>query len=162
MSELLKLSRRTLFSTAVVASVASSGLAQDKNGKADREALEKAFSERMSGAILVGHYSVIGKEMKAANPERYELKKVSKVQDDLWQFESRVKYGQTDVTLPLVLRMVWADDTPMISLTNVTLPGLGEGFSARVIFHGDRYAGSWQHGKIGGHLWGIIEKPDAK
>lgn len=162
MSEFYGISRRTWLSTAVVASIASSGFAQDKTAKADREALEKAFAERMSGAILVGHYSVVGKEMKAANPERYELKKVSKVQDDLWQFESRVKYGQTDVTLPLVLRMVWADDTPMISLTNVTLPGLGEGFSTRVIFHGDRYAGTWQHGKLGGHLWGVIEKPEAK
>jgi hypothetical protein len=28
----------------------------------------------------------------------------------------------------------------------------------RLFFHGDRYAGTWQHGAIGGHMWGRIEK----
>ena len=115
----------------------------------------------MSGSVLVGHYSVVGKDAKPANPERYELKKVAKVQDDLWMFEARIKYGQTDVTLPLVLRVVWAEDTPMITLTDATLPGLGAAFSSRVIFHEDRYAGTWQHGKVGGHMFGRIEKSKA-
>lgn len=79
----------------------------------------------MTGTVLVGNYSVVGKDLKPANPERYELKKVSKLADDLWVFEARIKYGQTDVTLPLTLRMIWAEDTPMISLTNANLPGLG-------------------------------------
>ena len=29
---------------------------------------------------------------------------------------------------------------------------------ARVFFYGDRYAGTWQHGKVGGHMWGRIER----
>jgi hypothetical protein len=140
------------------------GTAEDKPtakpAKLSREELEKAFSEHMTGAVLVGNYSVVGKDSKPASPERYELKKVAKVRDDLWLFEARIKYGQTDVTLPLTLRVVWAEDTPMITLTDATLPGLGAAFSARVIFHGDRYAGTWQHGKAGGHLWGTIDKPD--
>ena len=156
-------SRRAWMSSVAVASVAGGvAAAQEKDGaKLNREEQEKAFSERMTGSVLVGHYSVIGKETKPANPERYELKKVSKFADDLWVFEARIKYGQTDVTLPLTLRMIWADDTPMISLTNVTLPGLGAAFGARVIFDGDLYAGTWHHGKIGGHLWGTIEKAAA-
>jgi len=28
-----------------------------------------------------------------------------------------------------------------------------------VLIYGDRYAGTWQHDKVGGHLWGRIEKP---
>ena len=156
-------SRRAWMSSVAVASVAGGvAAAQEKDGaKPNREEQEKVFSERMTGSVLVGHYSVIGKETKPANPERYELKKVSKFADDLWVFEARIKYGQTDVTLPLTLRMIWADDTPMISLTNVTLPGLGAAFGARVIFDGDLYAGTWHHGKIGGHLWGTIEKAAA-
>jgi hypothetical protein len=114
----------------------------------------------MSGAVLVGHYSIIGQETKPSSPERYELKKVSKVGGDLWTFEARIKYGQTDVTLPITLRMIWAEDTPMITLTNATLPGLGSAFGTRLIFDGDRYAGTWQHGKVGGHMWGVIEKAD--
>lgn len=155
-------SRRAWMSSVATASLVGVAAAQEKApAKSNREELEKAFSERMSGTVLVGHYSVVGKDSKPANPERYELKKVSKLADDLWVFEARIKYGQTDVTLPLTLRMIWAEDTPMISLTNANLPGLGAAFGARVIFHGELYAGTWQHGKVGGHLWGTIEKADA-
>lgn len=155
-------SRRAWMGSVATASLVGVAGAQEKGAaKPNREELEKAFAERMTGAVLVGHYSVVGKDSKPANPERYELKKVSKFAEDLWIFEARVKYGQTDVTLPLTLRMIWAEDTPMITLTNATLPGLGSAFGARVIFHGDLYAGTWQHGKVGGHLWGTIEKADA-
>ena len=163
MSANRSVSRRAWMSSVAVGSLAGgAAVAQEKNGaKPNREELEKAFAEKMTGSVLVGHYSVVGKDSKPANPERYEMKKVSKFAEDVWVFEARIKYGQTDVTLPLTLRMIWADDTPMISLTNMTLPGLGSAFGARVIFHGDLYAGTWQHGKVGGHLWGTIEKADA-
>ena len=152
-------SRRAWMSSVATASLVTVAAAQEKApAKPNREELEKAFAERMTGTVLVGNYSVVGKDTKPANPERYELKKVSKLAEDLWVFEARIKYGQTDVTLPLTLRMIWAEDTPMISLTNANLPGLGAAFGARVIFHGDLYAGTWQHGKVGGHLWGTIEK----
>lgn len=155
-------SRRAWMSSVATASLVGVAAAQEKApAKPNREELEKAFSERMTGTVLVGNYSVVGKDTKPANPERYELKKVAKLAEDLWVFEARIKYGQTDVTLPLTLRMIWAEDTPMISLTNANLPGLGAAFGARVIFHGDLYAGTWQHGKVGGHLWGTIEKADA-
>ena len=157
--------RRSLLGCAaliVVLTFVGDGVAEDKPAKLSHEELEKAFSEQMTNSVLVGHYSVVGKEPKPANPERYELKKVAKVKDDLWLFEARIKFGQTDVTLPLILRVVWADDTPMITLTDATLPGLGAAFSSRVLFHGDRYAGTWQHGKVGGHLWGTIEKAGAE
>ncbi len=155
-------SRRAWLGSVATASFVGTAAAQEKAAeKPNQEELEKKFSERMTGAVLVGHYSVVGKDAKPANPERYELKKVSKFDGDLWTFEARVKFGQTDVTLPLTLRMIWAEDTPMIALTNATLPGLGAAFGARVIFDGDLYAGTWQHGKVGGHLWGTIEKADA-
>ena len=148
-------SRRSLWLSFAVLAVTCSGIsggsAQDKPLKPDAAELEKAFAERMSGSVLVGNYSVVGKEMKPSNPERYELRKVAKVKDNLWLFEARIKYGKTDVTLPMHLRLVWADDTPMIHLSDTIIPGLGT-FSARVLFHGDRYAGTWQHDKVGGHF----------
>jgi len=30
-------------------------------------------------------------------------------------------------------------------------------FTSRVMIYGDRYAGTWQHDKFGGHMWGKIE-----
>ena len=35
--------------------------------------------------------------------------------------------------------------------------GIGT-FTVRVFFYGDRYAGTWQHGSVGGHMSGRIEK----
>ncbi|MSR58451.1 MAG: hypothetical protein EXS05_12490 [Planctomycetaceae bacterium] len=125
----------------------------------DQAALEKAFAENLSGAIFSGSFSVIvdGKE-KPSQMEKYTIAKVSKVKDDYWLFSARIQYGQHDLTVPMTLQVKWAGDTPVITLTNLTIPGLGT-FTSRVMIYGGRYAGTWQHDKVGGHLWGQLEKP---
>jgi len=124
----------------------------------DQAALEKDFARKLTGAALVGTFTVDGQPAdKAPNPERYELESVSKLKNGHWMFVSRIKYGDHDVKVPLALKVLWAGDTPMISLTDFTIPGMGT-FTARVMFHGDRYAGTWQHGAVGGHMWGRIEQ----
>jgi len=90
-------------------------------------------------------------------PERYEITEVSKLEGDRWRFNARVKYGNVDVTLPVVVPMVWAGDTPMISITDFAIPGLGDEFGARVVFYDNRYAGTWDHGEYGGMMYGTIE-----
>jgi hypothetical protein len=72
-----------------------------------------------------------------------------------------MRYGDVDVTLPIVVTMVWAGDTPMITLTDFTIPSMGT-FTARVFFYGDRYSGTWQHGAVGGHMFGNIEKQSSE
>jgi hypothetical protein len=141
------------FAAVVVRPVA----AADDAKQAQREA---KFAEALSGAVLVGTFSIDGvKAEKAPFTERYELKSVKKAKDGLWTFTARVTYLNLDVTLPVTVPVVWAGDTPMVSLTNTTLPGLGNELSAKVIFDEGRYAGTWQHGKFGGHMWGRIERP---
>jgi hypothetical protein len=126
----------------------------------DQAALEKKFAEDLSGVVFTGNYSVTtgGKE-KPAEMEKYTITRVSKVKDkeDTWLFVSRIQYGKTDLEIPLALPVKWAGDTPVITLTNLSIPALGT-FTSRVMIYGDRYAGTWQHGKTGGHLWGKIEK----
>jgi hypothetical protein len=123
---------------------------------------EMKFSESLSGSVLVGTFSIDGLKIdKLPMPERYELKSVEKTKDGLWTFTARVTYLTQDVTLPITVPVVWAGDTPMVSLSDSTLPGLGNQLSAKVIFDGDRYAGTWQHGKFGGHMWGRIERANA-
>ena len=117
--------------------------------------LERRFTERMTKVALVGWFTVAGREGRPGNPERYEIASVTKVGDDQWRFDARVTYGSVDVTLPITVTMIWAGDTPMISLTNFTIPTLGTS-TARVFFYEDRYAGSWQHGDVGGHMFGTI------
>jgi len=118
---------------------------------------ERRFIERMSGASLVGRFTIAGREDRPARPERYDLSSVEKVGEDLWRFNARLRYGDVDTALPIVVPMRFAGDTPMISITDLTIPTLGT-FTARVFFEGDRYSGTWQHGEYGGHMFGRIEK----
>lgn len=129
--------------------------------KTDQSALEAALSEKLSKATLVGAFTVDGKNDKPPREERYELGSVKKLKGNTWLLQARIKYGKTDLTVPLALQILWAGDTPMISMTDVAIPGLGT-FTSRVFFYGDRYAGTWQHGKVGGHMFGKIEPPKKK
>lgn len=127
----------------------------------DRAKLEKDLAESLSGAVLTGTYSVTGKELSKDDPpktEKYTISKVTKLQGDHWLLQARIQYGKNDVTVPLTLEIKWAGDTPVITMTDMAVPGLGT-FTSRVIFHRGRYAGTWQHDKVGGHLWGTFEKP---
>lgn len=126
---------------------------------ADRTALEEEFAAMMTNAVLEGHFT---SGWDATEPtlraERYEVQGVSKLAGDLWTIQTRIQYGERDVVAPVPARVVWAGDTPMISLTDVTIPGVGT-FTARVTFYRDRYAGMWWAGdERGGSLFGIVRR----
>jgi len=124
----------------------------------DREALFKRFEQTLSGVKLVGRFTILGKDDGPLPKEEYTINSVAKLPEgDYWLFKSRIKYGQNDVTVPLPLEVKWAGDTPIITLTDFTIPGMGT-FSARVVIDNKKYAGTWAHGKAGGHLFGVIEK----
>ncbi len=114
----------------------------------------------LSGCTLVGHYTE-GKEAASEHEDRYSISKVSKLKDDLWLFNARIESEGHDLTLPIPLRVVWAGDTPVVTLDELTLPGLGT-FSARVMFHGHQYAGVWSHGDEGGQMFGRVEHEKEK
>lgn len=117
----------------------------------------KKFEQTLSGVALVGTFTIVGKDVPA-KPERYEIRSVRKLDTgDIWLFRARIKYGDKDVELPMPLEVKWAGNTPVISLDNVTLPGLGT-FSSYVVIDGDKYAGTWTHGEASGHMFGRIEK----
>ena len=114
----------------------------------------------MRNVVLVGHFTIEGRERRDGQPERYEISGVTKLEGDRWRFDARVKYGRVDVTLPVVVPIVWAGDTPMVSITNFSIPGLGDEFGARVMFYDSRYAGTWDHGEYGGMMYGTIAPAD--
>ncbi|WP_339733576.1 hypothetical protein [uncultured Gimesia sp.] len=139
-------------------SLGAADAAQQDDAAKQREMLEKKFETQMSGATLVGHFTVDGKTNgKPPREERYEIASAKKLNGDQWLITARIKYGKNDVNVPMPLNVFWAGDTPVISLTNLTIPGLGNAFTSRVMFFEGRYAGTWQHGKVGGNLWGRIE-----
>ena len=119
--------------------------------------LERQFSERMRNVTLVGSFTVAGREDRAALPDRYDISSVEKVGDNLWRFNAGMKCCGVNGTIPVVVPLQWNGDTPMILMTDTGLPGLGT-FTVRLFFYGDRYAGTWQHGAVGGHMSGRIEK----
>lgn len=121
--------------------------------EAEQEAREEAFRQSMSGVVMEGFFTVgDGSELRK---ERYEVAKVSKLGGDIWVFQARIQYGSRDVTVPVPVRMEWAGDTPVLSLTEVAIPGLGT-FTARVLFYDDQYVGVWRHGEVGGLHFGQI------
>ena len=118
------------------------------------------FEKALQGAALVGHFVVTGDKETELKQERYELENVRHVKDNQWLFSARIQYGDHDVTLPLTLLVKWAGDTPVITVDNLSVPGLGT-FTARVMIYADHYAGFWSGGGHGGHLFGVIEREDA-
>lgn len=129
-------------------------------GQPDRKALFEKFEKTLSGAVMIGRFTILGKEGPLRR-EEYTIKSVRKLpQGDVWLFQARVKYGDKDITLPLPLDVMWAGDTPVITLTDLTIPGLGT-CGARVVIHNDSYAGTWTHGNARGHMFGVIKRAEA-
>ncbi len=129
--------------------------------KSSRSLLFKQFEETLTNARMVGQFTFVGKDVPPLK-ESYTIHSVKKMsQGDYWIFNARIKYGKTDITLPMPLQVKWAEGKPVIYLDNVTIPGLGT-FSSYTVIDGNKYAGTWQHGDVGGHMFGTIERDDTK
>ncbi len=139
------------FSIAVLLAVTAGCNRNDDPG--DLAALEEDFQESLSGATLVGHFTV--GDRKNLRGEKYTITKVSKIPGGLWLFQVRIQYGARDVTLPLPLNVQWAGDTPVITLTDLSIPGLGT-YTARVLIYRDQYAGTWSGTDVGGQMFGRV------
>jgi hypothetical protein len=142
-----------------VLSIAQEPAKKDGAGAPSREELIKKLEEDLTNVKLIGQFTVTtGKESREPKPEEYTITGAMKLPDgDMWLIKARIKYGDKDTTVPIPLEIKWAGDTPIITLTNLAIPGLGT-FTSRVVLYENRYAGTWQHGKAGGHLFGKIEK----
>ncbi len=122
----------------------------------DQENFER-LTKLLKAKKLVGHFTVDGRPLKDLHEEVYEIKDIKKLEEaDLWLIVSRIKYGEHDVTVPLAITILWAGNTPVITLDDFSIPGMGT-FSARVVFHEGKYSGTWTHDRVGGHLFGRIE-----
>ena len=127
------------------------------DAKPSEKGLQDKFQRLLTGAKMLGMFTVDGRPLEKLSAEQYEIQKVEKQPDgDWWVITARVKYGEKDYSVPVPVEVKWAGTTPVITLDKVTLPGYGT-FSARVVFHGDRYAGTWQHDDKGGHMFGKVE-----
>lgn len=148
----------------------SGAMAQDTEEKQavpkvslEKQKLYELFEKKLNNVQFKGNFTVLGREQKGDLPkETYTIKSVKKLaQGEYWLFTARVQYGGKDITVPMSLQVQWADSTPVITLTNANIPGLGT-FSSRVVIYKNKYAGTWSHGDVGGHLFGTIEPAPAE
>jgi hypothetical protein len=115
---------------------------------------EKLFEQMMTGAVMVGHSTLDGKD-GLSGEERYSIDHVTKLAGDVWMFQSRMKLDGHEIPLPIPVNIKWAGDTPVIEVTDMSIPGMGS-YTARVVLYRDRYAGTWSGKNHGGQLFGAI------
>jgi hypothetical protein len=125
----------------------------------DRER-DQEFQRMMSGVVLVGNSTLHNRD-ELSDEERYTIDKVSKLAGDTWLFQTRLKYGSQEIPVPIPLTVQWAGDTPVITLTDLSIPGVGT-YTARVLLYRGQYAGTWSSKSHGGQLFGKIVRQSQK
>ena len=117
---------------------------------------EQKLAKFLNGATLVGKFTIDGMDI-GAKDEEYTISKCEKLpQADRYRMTARIKYGNVDSEVPLDIKILWSGSTPVITLDAFWIPGMGT-FGSRVLIQGDRYAGTWQHDDVGGHMFGKIK-----
>ncbi len=119
---------------------------------------ERLLQERMRNVTLVGHSTRTNKE-GTFGPEKYKIESIRKVSGDTWLFQTRLRYDGKDLPVPIPVTLKWAGDTPVITLTDLTIPGVGT-WTARVLLYRDQYAGTWSGKTHGGQMFGKIVQGD--
>jgi hypothetical protein len=124
-----------------------------------RNRLNESLKRFLTQITFRGHFTTDkkGSENELPKQDEYTITSATHVSGDYWLLTSRMQYRDIDITLPVPVVIRWAGTTPVITLEEVTLPGMGT-FSSRVLIHKNRYTGTWQHGDVGGHLFGTLSK----
>jgi hypothetical protein len=134
---------------------AASGRQQAEGEEQTREAKLAAY---LTGVKFVGTFTLTGNAERPPEPESYYILSAEKMDDgDWWKLTARIKYATHDLTIPMALEIKWAGETPVITVDQMLVPGLGT-FDARVLIRKGSYAGTWAHDEIGGQLFGRLEK----
>jgi hypothetical protein len=133
--------------------------AQEPTKAAAKAPPEKEFADYLTNSVLTGVFTIDGEKLDKLEPESYEIRSAKKLEgyDSLWEVTARIKYGKRDIEVPVEINVEWAGKTPVMLMDSAAIPGLGT-FSARVVFHDKKYAGTWKHDDKGGHLFGRVEK----
>ncbi len=120
----------------------------------DREA---RFAELIEGKRLEGKFNVIGPDgMTDAQVDTYMVSELSRGDGDSWVFHYNMGHNQNAQMEPIPVDVLWAGDTPVLTMTDQEIPGLPGRFTARVMLYDGMYSGTWQHGPIKGLMWGRL------
>jgi len=121
-------------------------------------AMEKRFQEDMTGVTLKGFFTV--GDSGETHDDAYMIEKVTKISDDMWNFDARISYQKRDFKATVKVPVKWAGDTPVLTLSNYLIKGQGV-YSARILVFNGMYAGTWGAADHGGKMFGKIAKTEA-
>ena len=120
----------------------------------EMNALEKEFQSSMTNVTLTGFFTV--SDSKETQEDKYTIERVVKIKPDVWNFDARIQYGKRDFKATVAVPVQWAGDTPVLTLNQYLIQG--HIYSARILIHKGRYAGTWGAPDHGGLMFGKVVK----
>ncbi len=143
----------------IVAFLSNPAAGEEATPKPSQEELEEKFKQTLTNATMKGRWCLIKEdgELTSEKVDQYDIVSVTKTKDTHWIIQSRIRYNKFDFVLPVPVQVVWAEDTPVIIVDKMGIPGGGT-YSARVVVYDDSYAGTWSGPNVRGLLNGAITK----
>ncbi len=127
-----------------------------------RPDLEQRLRASLEGMKMEGKFNVFGPNgMSAPQQDLYMVSKLLRGEGDTWLFEYAMSFNQSQKMVPIPVDVLWAGETPVLTITNQPIEGLTGSFTVRLLIFDGKYAGTWQHGPVGGHMWGVLVKEAA-
>lgn len=119
---------------------------------------EKQFSTLLTNATLAGRWCLVRDgQLTEERDESYSIASVQKAEGDKWIVNAKLKYQGQMIVAPIPVRMQWAGGAAVMIVDDLTIPGGGT-YSARVLFHGQTYSGTWSGGGRVGMLHGVVKR----
>lgn len=142
--------------TVPMAAVAQESAAAPVPAKASGTPVEQLIAT-FTKARLNGRWNAIkdGK-LGPEKADQYVVDSLENVSGKQWVLKARVTYKGESVVVPVPLEVEWAGDVAVLVLKDVSFGGAKK-YSARVMVHGNTYAGTWSGGDYGGVINGLIE-----
>jgi hypothetical protein len=132
------------------------------DGELSADAKADLLAKIFDNAELNGMFTVTGRPLNNLKEERYQIQSIRQVDDTKrWVITTKIQYQKINAVFPVQVDVEWAKNTPVITMDEISIPLLGT-FSCRVLFHDGRYSGTWQHDRVGGHLFGEYYKAGEK
>ena len=123
----------------------------------EMNAAEKEFEAAMTNVTLTGFFTVA--DSNETHEDKYTIARVVKIKPDVWNFDARIQYGGRDFKATVAVPVQWAGDTPVMTLNQYLIQG--HVYSARILIHKGRYAGTWGAADHGGLMFGKIVKNES-
>lgn len=126
-------------------------------GEASAAGQEKQFAELLTNVSLVGRWCLVRDgQLTPEREETYSVVGVQKADGDKWIVNAKLTYQGQSIVVPIPVRVQWVGGAAVMIVDNLAIPGGGT-YSARVLFHGETYTGTWSGGDRVGMLHGVIK-----